>query len=88
MNQTDKIIMYSTSWCPDCHRAKYLLDEYGIDYINVDVDKDVEGLAYVKQVNRGMRVVPTILFPDGSILVEPSNQMLADKVGIDLSQAK
>lgn len=80
--------MYSTSWCPDCHRAKYLLDEYGIDYINVDVDKDVEGLAYVKQVNRGMRVVPTILFPDGSILVEPSNQMLADKVGIDLSQAK
>ncbi|MCA9897567.1 MAG: glutathione S-transferase N-terminal domain-containing protein [Anaerolineales bacterium] len=78
------ILMYSTNWCPDCHRAKYLLDEYGIPYTNIDVDVDKEGLAFVKQVNNGRRVVPTIVFPDNSILVEPTNRQLAEKAGIEL----
>lgn len=82
--ESDKIVMYSTSWCPDCHRAKYILDEYGIEYVNIDVDKDEAGLAFVKQVNHGRRVVPTIVFPDKTILVEPSNQMLAEKIGVEL----
>ncbi|WP_420642064.1 glutaredoxin domain-containing protein [Candidatus Leptofilum sp.] len=79
-----QIIMYTTRWCSDCHRAKYLLDEYGVSYTNIDVEADSEGLAFVKQVNQGHRVVPTIVFPDGSILVEPSNRQLADKVGLEL----
>lgn len=79
-----EIIMYTTDWCPDCHRAKYLLDEYGIPYINVDVEQDSDGLAFVLQVNNGNRVVPTILFPDNSILVEPSNRQLAEKAGFEL----
>jgi mycoredoxin len=88
MSNQDKenvqIIMYSTSWCPDCHRAKYLLDEYGVPYINIDVEEDPEGLTFVKQVNNGQRVVPTIVFPDSSILVEPSNAQLAEKAGFEL----
>ena len=83
-NNNAQIIMYSTSWCPDCHRAKYLLDEYGVAYINIDIDEDKEGLAFVKQVNNGNRVVPTIVFPDKTILVEPSNARLAEKAGIEL----
>lgn len=75
--------MYTTSWCPDCHRAKYLLDEHGVDYVEIDVEKDEEGMAFVKSVNRGVRVVPTILFPDGQILVEPANATLAAKLGIN-----
>lgn len=78
------IIMYTTSWCSDCHRAKYLLDEYGIAYQEVDVDNDAVGLAVVKQLNGGQRVVPTIIFADGSVLVEPSNAVLAQKVGVSL----
>lgn len=83
-NEQTQIIMYTTSWCPDCHRAKYLLDEYGVSYINVDVEADPEGLAFVRQVNNGNRVVPTIVFPDKTILVEPTNQQLADKAGFEL----
>lgn len=79
-----KIIMYTTSWCPDCFRAKFLLDEYGISYVNIDVEEDAEALAFVKQVNNGHRVVPTIVFPDKTILVEPSNGRLAEKAGIEL----
>lgn len=78
------IVVYSTSWCSDCHRAKYILDEYGIRYVNVDVEENEAAAAYVRLVNQGARVVPTIVFPDGSVLVEPSNQALADKVGIEL----
>ncbi|MEM7115054.1 MAG: glutaredoxin domain-containing protein [Chloroflexota bacterium] len=85
MTTTDpKIQMYSTSWCPDCHRAKYILDEYGIAYDEIDVERNADGLTFVKQVNNGNRVVPTIVFPDGSILVEPSNQTLATKLGVEL----
>jgi len=76
--------MYTTSWCSDCYRARYLLDEYGIPYVNIDVEKNSEGMAFVLQVNNGQRIVPTIVFPDKTILVEPSNALLAEKAGIEL----
>lgn len=82
VEDNNKIIMYSTSWCPDCHRAKYLLDENGIDYINIDVEADEAALLFVKQLNAGRRVVPTIIFPDGLVLVEPSNAALAAKLNV------
>lgn len=79
----EKLIVYSTSWCSDCHRTKYLLDEYGVAYVDIDVERSAEGMAFVKQINHGRRVVPTIVFPDGSILVEPSNVSLATKLGLE-----
>lgn len=78
----NNIIVYSTTWCPDCHRAKRFLGEQRIPYVNVDIEKDSEALAYVEQVNKGMRIIPTIVFPDGDILVEPSNAALAEKLGL------
>ncbi|MBK8902788.1 MAG: NrdH-redoxin [Anaerolineaceae bacterium] len=83
-NQANQIIIYTTDWCPDCYRAKYLLDEYGIPYTAIDIDNDPAALAFVKQVNNGRRVVPTIVLPDQTILVEPSNALLAEKVGFEL----
>lgn len=84
MNSTDKdkIIMYTTSWCPDCHRSKYFLEEHGIEFVNIDVEEDDEAMVIVKGLNNGIRVVPTIIFPDGEILVEPSNAKLAAKLNI------
>ena len=84
MTQTDKIIMYSTSWCPDCHRAKYFFDNYGVEYVEIDVEEQPEAAEIVKKLNGGNRSVPTILFPDGTKLVEPSTQQLADQTGIEL----
>ena len=81
---TDKIIVYATSWCPDCRRAKKFLDDHEVAYEYVDIDKNREASAYVKQLNNGMRSVPTILFPDGSTLVEPRDSQLAEKLGIAL----
>ncbi len=82
MEQSQTILMYSTSWCKDCKQAKRFFDANQIEYTVIDVDDDKEGLSIVKKLNNGIRIVPTIVFPDGSILVEPSDAELAVKLGI------
>lgn len=84
--RSDVILAYTASWCADCHRTKFFLDEYGIDYIEIDVDEDADGLAFVKRANQGHRVVPTLVFPDGTIFVEPPNAALATKLGLILER--
>jgi glutaredoxin-like protein len=76
----DKIKVYGTTWCPDCVRAKGVLARHSIEYDWIDISGDSEARAYVEQVNRGNRSVPTIVFPDGSVLVEPSNVELEKKL--------
>lgn len=78
----DTIVVYATEWCFDCRRARQFLDQNHISYRWVNIDRDKEGEQFVKNTNRGMRSVPTILFPDGSVLVEPSNTQLAEKFGV------
>ena len=79
-NDRATIVFYSTLWCPDCIRARQLLDGRGVPYRCIDIDEDAEGEAYVLQVNAGYRSVPTLAFPDGAVLVEPSNAELADRL--------
>ena len=67
---------------PDCKRAKQFLNEQRIPYEWNDIDEDSDAQAYVQQINSGKQIIPTILFSDGSILVEPSNAELAEKLGI------
>ncbi|MBI5935299.1 MAG: NrdH-redoxin [Chloroflexi bacterium] len=82
----EKIIMYTTDWCGDCRRAKRFLDERQIAYENVNIEQVREGLEIVRKLNNGNRSVPTIVFPDGSILVEPSNVQLAQKLGLPFGE--
>jgi glutaredoxin-like protein len=82
MNQPD-ITFYGVDWCPDCRRAKKFLGEQQIEYKWVDIEQDPEALAYVERVNNGKRIIPTIVFGDGSILVEPTNAELATKLGLN-----
>lgn len=83
MSESDgKIIMYGTTWCYDTRRAQMIFDNNKIPYVWIDIDKDADGRKYVESVNNGCRSVPTIVFPDGSILVEPSNLELNRKLGL------
>ncbi len=74
------IIMYGTTWCPDCVRAKKVLKQNNIEYQWIDIGRDSEAKTFVEKANNGMRIVPTILFPDGETLAEPSNQELTEKL--------
>ena len=74
------IKVYGTTWCGDCTRAKLFMDENGVSYDWTDVDEETQYQDYIKGLNNGQMRVPTIIFPDGSILVEPSNEELAEKI--------
>ena len=78
-----KIIMYGTNWCYETRRARAVFDQNNIPYDYIDIDQDMEARKYVESVNRGYRSVPTIVFPDGSILTEPSTSELNRKLGLN-----
>jgi mycoredoxin len=77
---TEKMIVYGTEWCGDTRRAKKILDEHKIDYEYINIDHSPEAKVLVKKINNGYASVPTIIFPDGSILVEPTNVELKEKL--------
>ena len=80
----DQITVYGAPWCPDCRRSKAFLTEQRIPYTWIDVDTDPEGLRAMQALQDGGRTIPTIVFADGSIQLEPTNAELAAKLGLQL----
>jgi mycoredoxin len=64
--------MYTTQWCAFCRRLKSQLARDGLTMTEVDIERDPAAAEYVMSVNGGNQTVPTIVFPDGSVLVNPS----------------
>lgn len=77
-----QIVMYGTNWCGDCKRAKQFFGEQRVRYDFVNIEDDEDGMAAVERINDGKHIIPTIVFGDGSVLVEPSNAELAAKLGL------
>ena len=84
----DQITVYGAPWCPDCRRSKSFLMDQRIQYRWVDIDADADGRAFVERLQGGGRTIPTIVFGDGSYLLEPSNAELAEKLGLQLRAKK
>jgi len=76
----NNIKVYGTRWCGSVKRALRILDEHGAAYEMIDIDQDPEAETFVKETNQGYRSVPTIVFPDESILVEPASSELLEKL--------
>ena len=70
------IVIYGVNWCWDSRRARRFFDKNKIPYTFINIDKDKRGEQFVLDANDGLRSVPTIVFNDGSILVEPSTSEL------------
>ena len=79
-----EIVMYGTDWCADCHRSRRFLDSRRVPYRYVDLEERPDLLDEVVSRNDGMHVVPTIVFPDGDHLSEPSDTELARRLGLDI----
>ncbi len=77
------IKLYGTEWCSDCKRSKKFLGEQRIHYDFINIEEDMEGQAFVQKVQNGGLTIPTLVFEDGSILIEPSNADLAAKLGLE-----
>ena len=68
----DTVTMYSTVWCGYCRRLKSQMDREGIAYVEVDIEHDADAADLVMKVNGGNQTVPTLVFPNGSALTNPS----------------
>jgi thioredoxin reductase (NADPH) len=77
-----KLTVYGTAWCSDCKLTKQFLGEQRIQYDWVNVEDDAKALAAMEKLQQGGHIVPTVLFADGSVMVEPSNAELAEKLGV------
>lgn len=71
-----KLTVYGAQWCSDCRRSKRLLDTHNVQYTYIDLEAVPEAAEIVEKINNGMQSIPTILFPDGKIMVEPSDEAL------------
>jgi mycoredoxin len=66
------VTMYTTTWCGYCTRLKAQLQREGIAYTEVNIETDDDAAELVMQVNGGNRTVPTLVFPSGTALTNPS----------------
>lgn len=82
MAMPDTIVMYGAPWCPDCRRSKQFLGNHRIQFEYIDIEQNPAASDKVIEINDGKRIIPTIIFPDGSILVEPSDAEMAGQLGL------
>jgi mycoredoxin len=66
------LTMYTTTWCAFCRRLKSQLARDGIEMAEIDIEQVPGAADYVMSVNGGFQTVPTVVFPDGSAMTNPS----------------
>jgi mycoredoxin len=75
------VTMYTTTWCGYCVRLKKMLQREGISYAEVDIEQDPTAAELVMQANGCNRIVPTLVFADGSALTNPSIDQVKAQLG-------
>lgn len=78
---SQQVTMYSTQWCAFCRRLKNQLARDGIEVVEVDIERDPEAARYVLSVNGGNMTVPTVVFPDGTAITNPSAAQVKERLG-------
>lgn len=76
MEYPKKVIVYGAMWCPDTLRALQFFSKNKIEIEFKNIDESPENTKFVEETNNGLRIIPTIIMPDETILVEPSNSEL------------
>lgn len=74
------LTVYGADWCPDVRRSRKTLESAGIDYIYVNVDHDKSASTLVRRLQGGKRRIPTLVWPDNTFLVEPTNDQLSERL--------
>lgn len=85
-NNGEPITMYTTTWCPDCVRAKYFLKQRGVAYREVNIEEDETAEAIVIRANHGKRKVPTLKVGERYFACSPFNAVkLASELKVPLN---
>jgi mycoredoxin len=75
------LTMFTTNWCAFCRRLKSQLAAEGIEIAEVNIEEEPGAADYVMSVNGGFQTVPTLLFPDGSTMTNPSAAAVKERLG-------
>ncbi len=75
-----KVIVYGHAACPGVGPMRGLLLSSNVAHDYVDIRKDAQGAERVRAINNGNESVPTLVFPDGSSLTEPSVDAVSAKL--------
>ncbi len=75
------VIMYCTSWCPACRRARAFLAENGIAYTEIDITKDRAAAARVRGWANGYETTPTFDIR-GTIVVDFKLEQVKKALGM------
>jgi len=78
----DNLTMYSTPWCGYCQRLKAQLGREGIEFNEIDIEQDSAAADFVMSVNGGNQTVPTVVFPNGKALTNPSLAQVKEMLGL------
>jgi glutaredoxin len=85
--EASAIIIYGTTWCPDCRRAKQFLKERGVNFQEINIEHDLDAEELVIQVNQGRRKVPTFRVGGRYFACSPFNaEELARELSIPLNR--
>jgi thioredoxin reductase (NADPH) len=78
------LTVYGAPWCPHCKRVKRFLAAHRVGYANIDVDTDPQAIRRLKELQGGGQIIPTVVYPDGTHEVNPSDEALATRLGLSL----
>ena len=84
MKMSDPIILYKSSFCPHSWYVERFLKANNIPIKLINIDGDPEARQEVMALNRGFASVPTLIFPDGLQLTEPSIGEIRAKLNIEV----
>lgn len=79
------ITVIGAGWCPHCKRVKKFLAAHRVPYANVDIDDHPEAIDRLKALQNGGQIIPTVVYPDGAHDVNPTDEVLAGRVGLSLA---
>ena len=79
------LTMYTTDWCGYCVRLKHGLEREGIAYDEVNIERVPDAAHVVMRVNGGNRTVPTLVFPDGTAMTNPSVRQVKEKLAAEVA---
>src|SRR6201996_9811622 len=74
--------VYGAPWCPHCKRVKKFLAAHRVRYAFVDIDTDPQAIGRLKELQDGGQIIPTVVYPDGTHEVNPSDEALARRIGL------
>jgi thioredoxin reductase (NADPH) len=76
--------VYGAPWCPHCKRVKKFLAAHRVRYNFVNIDTEPQAIELIKQLQDGGQIIPTVVYPDGTHEVNPSDEALARRIGLTL----